>query len=133
MPSAIMFALHSSPVPGLQVAPASNSPACKRAWGKGRPTCRTQIASRTSELLAVEQQPITSLAWDEQRDYIWAGTTAATVQAWSTRAALPLPAHPPPPARGSLEEGRQPLSEGQQASRLALPYCWASRHPWCAS
>ena len=101
--------------------------------GKGQPACRTQIASRTSELLAVEQQPITSLAWDEQRDYIWAGTTAATVQAWSTRAPLPPPPHPPTPPRGSLEEGRPPSSDGHQASRLTLPYCWASRQPYSAS
>eukprot|EP00891_Asterochloris_glomerata_P005199 jgi/Astpho2/5199/Aster-x1280 len=91
----------------------------------GRDKClyRTQIASRTSELLAVEQQPITSLAWDEQRDYIWAGTTAATATSHTEQPGLAFLAPTVPAARSrqAAEAGLQPQQDQPSAATAGIP------------
>lgn len=70
-------------------------------------SCRTRLATRVSELLAVEEQPVLRLAVGAEGKHVWAATTAPSVHLWECEAAPELAAVGGPPTTP-----RSPLGGG---------------------
>ena len=56
---------------------------CWRSGNFGR-VCRTQLANRTSELLLVENAPISDMLFDSQSSALWVTTASSSVKRYST-------------------------------------------------
>lgn len=64
--------------------------------------CRTQLASRTSELLLTESQPVRKLAVSSGGDSVWVATSSSTLHRWELDPHMGAAATP----RGPVAQGR---------------------------
>ena len=106
-----------------QLSSPASQPPCPCAPSAHRaPARRTQLASRTSELLLVEAQPVRKLVVSSAGDSVWVATSSSSLNQWALDPALPAAAVGGTTPRMQQAQQAQQQAQQQQQQQAQPPW-----------